>query len=42
MACEAAKRLRSGGRIINFSTGVIGARLPTQGIYAATSLPWKL
>jgi 3-oxoacyl-[acyl-carrier protein] reductase len=33
---EAAKRLRSGGRIINFSTSVIGVRLPTYGIYAAT------
>src|SRR5215467_3512035 len=33
---EAAKRLRSGGRIVNFSTSVIGVRLPTYGIYAAT------
>jgi 3-oxoacyl-[acyl-carrier protein] reductase len=33
---EAAKRLRSGGRIINFSTSVIGTRLETYGIYAAT------
>jgi 3-oxoacyl-[acyl-carrier protein] reductase len=33
---EAAKRLRSGGRIINFSTSVIGLRLETYGIYAAT------
>ena len=32
---EAAKRLRSGGSIINFSTSVIGVRLPTYGIYAA-------
>lgn len=32
---EAAKRLRSGGRIINFSTSVIGLRLETYGIYAA-------
>ncbi|SEM54112.1 3-oxoacyl-[acyl-carrier protein] reductase [Luteibacter sp. UNCMF331Sha3.1] len=36
-ACrEAAKRVRKGGRIINFSTSVIGVRLPTYGVYAAT------
>jgi 3-oxoacyl-[acyl-carrier protein] reductase len=33
---EAAKRLRTGGRIINFSTSVIGLRLETYGIYSAT------
>jgi 3-oxoacyl-[acyl-carrier protein] reductase len=33
---EAAKRLRSGGRIINFSSSVIGVRLPTYGPYIAT------
>src|SRR5260370_37018143 len=33
---EAAKRLRTGGRIINFSTSVIGTSLETYGIYAAT------
>jgi 3-oxoacyl-[acyl-carrier protein] reductase len=33
---EAAKRLRTGGRIINFSTSVIGLKLETYGIYAAT------
>jgi len=33
---EAAKRLRAGGRIINFSTSVVGLRLETYGIYAAT------
>src|SRR5258708_11104644 len=33
---EAAKRLRTGGRIINFSTSVVGLRLETYGIYAAT------
>jgi 3-oxoacyl-[acyl-carrier protein] reductase len=33
---EAAKRLRNGGRIISFSTSVIGLRLETYGIYAAT------
>jgi 3-oxoacyl-[acyl-carrier protein] reductase len=33
---EAAKRLRDGGRIINFSTSVVGAKLETYGVYAAT------
>lgn len=33
---EAAKRLRNGGRIISLSTSVIGLRLETYGIYAAT------
>jgi 3-oxoacyl-[acyl-carrier protein] reductase len=33
---EAAKRLRDGGRIVNFSTSVVGARLETYGVYAAT------
>jgi 3-oxoacyl-[acyl-carrier protein] reductase len=33
---EAAKRLRSGGRIISFSSSVIGLYQPTYGIYAAT------
>lgn len=33
---EAAKRLRPGGRIINFSSSVIGMRLPTYGVYIAT------
>ena len=33
---EAAKRLRNGGRIVNFSTSVIGLRLETYGIYSAT------
>lgn len=33
---EAARRLRSGGRIINFSTSVIGLRLETYGVYIAT------
>ncbi|HEX4169020.1 MAG TPA: SDR family oxidoreductase [Bryobacteraceae bacterium] len=33
---EAAKRLRSGGSIINFSTSVVGTKLETYGIYAAT------
>jgi len=33
---EAAKRLRRGGRIINFSTSVVGTKLETYGVYAAT------
>ena len=33
---EAARRLRDGGRIINFSTSVVGTRLETYGVYAAT------
>jgi 3-oxoacyl-[acyl-carrier protein] reductase len=33
---EAARRLRNGGRIINFSTSVVGVKLETYGVYAAT------
>jgi 3-oxoacyl-[acyl-carrier protein] reductase len=33
---EAARRLRAGGRIINFSTSVIGLGLPGYAVYAAT------
>ncbi|MBB5666817.1 SDR family oxidoreductase [Rhizobium leguminosarum] len=33
---EAASRLRDGGRIINFSTSVVGLKLETYGVYAAT------
>ncbi|MCO4318754.1 SDR family oxidoreductase [Phyllobacterium sp. 21LDTY02-6] len=33
---EAARRVRDGGRIINLSTSVVGIRLETYGIYAAT------
>ncbi|OAP35068.1 3-ketoacyl-ACP reductase [Sinorhizobium glycinis] len=33
---EAAKRLREGGRIVNFSTSVVGLKLESYGIYAAT------
>lgn len=33
---EAARRLRNGGRIINFSSSVIGLRLETYGVYSAT------
>jgi 3-oxoacyl-[acyl-carrier protein] reductase len=33
---EGAKRLRSGGRIINFSSSVVGLLQPTYAIYAGT------
>jgi 3-oxoacyl-[acyl-carrier protein] reductase len=33
---EAATRLRTGGRIVNFSTSVIGLALPGYAVYAAT------
>ncbi|WP_086998431.1 SDR family oxidoreductase [Rhizobium sullae] len=33
---EAGKRLRNGGRIINFSTSVVGVKLETYSVYAAT------
>jgi 3-oxoacyl-[acyl-carrier protein] reductase len=33
---EGARRLRNGGRIINFSSSVIGLQLPTYAAYAAT------
>ena len=33
---EAAKRLRSGGRIVNFSSSVVGMLMPTYGVYVAT------
>ena len=33
---EAAKRLRVDGRIINLSTSVVGLKLETYGVYAAT------
>jgi 3-oxoacyl-[acyl-carrier protein] reductase len=32
---EAARRLRDGGRIVNFSTSVVGTRMETYGVYAA-------
>jgi 3-oxoacyl-[acyl-carrier protein] reductase len=32
----ASKRLRSGGRIVNFSTSVVGLALPGYSVYAAT------
>ncbi|CAM5774679.1 3-ketoacyl-ACP reductase [Labrys miyagiensis] len=33
---EAARRLRNGGRVINFSTTVVGLKLESYGVYAAT------
>lgn len=33
---EAARRLRNGGRIINFSSSVVGLYQPSYGVYAAT------
>ena len=33
---EAAQRLRDGGRIVNFSSSVVGLLQPTYGVYAAT------
>lgn len=36
VAREAARRLREGGRIVNFSSSVIGVRLPSYGVYIAS------
>jgi len=33
---EAAKRVRSGGRIVNLSSTMVSVRLPTYGVYVAT------
>ena len=33
---EASRRLRNGGRIINFSSSVVGLRFETYGVYVAT------
>jgi 3-oxoacyl-[acyl-carrier protein] reductase len=33
---EASRRLRDGGRIVNFSSSVVGLLQPTYGVYAAT------
>jgi 3-oxoacyl-[acyl-carrier protein] reductase len=33
---EAARRMRDGGRIVNFSTSVVGTKLDTYGVYATT------
>ena len=34
---EAARRLRNGGRIVNFSTSVVGLKLEKYAVYAATT-----
>ena len=33
---EASRRLRNGGRIVNFSTSVVGTKLEKYGVYTAT------
>lgn len=33
---EATRRMRNGGRIVNFSSSVIGLALPTYGLYSAS------
>lgn len=33
---EASRRMRDGGRIVNFSTSVVGAKMENYGVYAAT------
>ncbi|KAF1714617.1 3-ketoacyl-ACP reductase [Pseudoxanthomonas yeongjuensis] len=33
---EASRRLRDGGRIVNFSTSVVGTKMENYGVYAAT------
>ena len=33
---QAARRLRDGGRIVNLSTSLVGTKLETYGVYAAT------
>ena len=33
---EAAARLQTGGRIVNFSTSVVGLAMPGYAVYAAT------
>lgn len=33
---EASKRMRNGGRIVNFSTSVVGTKMESYGVYAAT------
>ncbi|MEB3047141.1 SDR family oxidoreductase [Rhizobium mulingense] len=35
---EAARRLRHGGRVINFSTSIVGLKLETYSVYAATKV----
>ncbi|WP_116245484.1 SDR family oxidoreductase [Nocardiopsis sp. FIRDI 009] len=36
VAQQAARRVRSGGAIVNFSTSVVGLQFPTYGAYAAS------
>ena len=33
---EAANRLRNGGRIVNFSSSLVGTKVETYGLYTAT------
>jgi 3-oxoacyl-[acyl-carrier protein] reductase len=33
---EAARRLRDGGRIVNFSSSVVGIKMESYGVYSAT------
>jgi 3-oxoacyl-[acyl-carrier protein] reductase len=35
---EGGRRIREGGRVVNFSTSVVGMNLPGYGIYAATKV----
>jgi len=39
---EAARRVRDGGRIVNVSTSVVGVKLETYGVYAATKAAVEL
>ncbi len=39
---EAARRMRAGGRIINFSTSVVGTKLENYAVYAATKAAVEL
>ena len=39
---EASKRLREGGRIVNFSSSVVGLKPETYGVYAATKAAVEL
>src|SRR3546814_14618968 len=34
--CSSDHRLRDGGRVVNMSTSVVGMRLPSYAVYAAT------
>jgi 3-oxoacyl-[acyl-carrier protein] reductase len=39
---EAAKRMRTGGRVVNISTSVVGTKFETYGVYAATKAALEL